>query len=140
MFLMKSIYAIVWSLESLADGCPRLGESGLLTPTKVTSKSDKGAVRCCSKDGQTCITPNSCMTRTFAIAQAECSAIGRRICTADELKSNKCCRTGCGFDDKLTWHTDSAKSYAPSGEFKVPYFLDIHICFKNCQIDFRLNF
>ena len=65
------------------------------------------------------------MEKTFAMAQAECSAIEMRICTAEELERNKCCNTGCGFDDKLTWHTDSAKTTAPSGEFKVPYFLDI---------------
>ena len=60
------------------------------------------------------------MITTFALAQAKCSEVGRRICTADELKNNKCCMTGCFFDDKLTWQTT-----APSGEFKVPYFLDI---------------
>ena len=64
------------------------------------------------------------MITTFALAQAKCSEVGRRICTADELKNNKCCMTGCFFDDKLTWQTDSAKTTAPSGEFKVPYFLD----------------
>ena len=48
------------------------------------------------------------MITTFALAQAKCSEVGRRICTADELKNNKCCSTGCFFDDKLTWQTDSA--------------------------------
>ena len=73
-------------------------------------KSANGAVRCCSKNGRTCVTPKSCMETTFAMAQAECSAIEMRICTAEELERNKCCNTGCGFDDKLTWHTDSTST------------------------------
>ena len=73
----------------------------------MPSKSANGAVRCCSKNGRTCVTPKSCMETTFAMAQAECSAIEMRICTAEELERNKCCNTGCGFDDKLTWRTGS---------------------------------
>ena len=73
----------------------------------MPSKSAKGAVRCCSKNGQTCITPKPCLETTFEMAQASCSAIERRICTAEELAKNKCCRSGCGFDDKLIWHTGS---------------------------------
>ena len=73
----------------------------------MPSKSGRGAVRCCSKNGQTCVTPKPCMRTTLAMAQAKCSAIGRRICTAEELAMNKCCSTGCGFDDKLTWYTGS---------------------------------
>ena len=65
------------------------------------------------------------METTFFEAEKKCATIGRRLCTAAELAKNKCCGTGCGFDDKLTWHTDSAKTTAPSGEFKVPYFLDL---------------
>ena len=88
----------------------------------MPSKSAKGAVRCCSKNGQTCITPKPCMETTFEIAQTKCSARGMRICTADELENNKCCSTGCGFDAKLTWHADSTSSTTTnthSGKFKV---------------------
>ena len=76
----------------------------------MSSKSKmlaRGAVRCCSKNGKTCVTPKLCMMMPWSMAQAMCSAIGRRICTAEELAMNKCCSTGCGFDSRLTWHTGS---------------------------------
>ena len=92
----------------LADGCPKSGKSP--RSKEMSSKSKmlaKGAVRCCSKNGKTCITPKLCMTTTLARAQARCAKMGRRICTAEELAKNKCCGTGCGFDSRLTWHTGS---------------------------------
>ena len=74
----------------------------------MPSKSAKGAVRCCSKNGKTCVTPKPCMKKaTYAMAQARCAKMGRRVCTADELAKNKCCGTGCWFDYKLTWKTGS---------------------------------
>ena len=75
-------------------------------------------MRCCSKDGQTCITPKPCATTTWIKAHAICSELGRRICKADDLKNNKCCLTGCYFDDKLTWQWNSVRR--PSEEEHVP--------------------
>ena len=75
-------------------------------------------MRCCSKDGQTCITPKPCATTTWKKAHAICSELGRRICKADDLKNNKCCLTGCYFDDKLTWQWNSIRR--PSEEGDVP--------------------
>ena len=86
----------------------------------MPSKSTKGAVRCCSHKGQTCVTPTPCLETTFAKAQARCSAIGRHICTAEDLARNKCCRSGCGFDNKLIWHTGSK-----SNEIKV---FELNVC------------
>ena len=83
-------------------------------PIDNPSSSEKGAVRCCSKDGRTCVTPGafveskSCLVTTFAEAEAKCAEEGMRICTADELDRHKCCDTGCGFDAKLTWRTGSS--------------------------------
>ena len=79
-----------------------------LTPIENPSSSKKGAVRCCSKDGWTCVTPKSCLVATFAEAEAKCLSEGMRICTAEELDRHKCCHTGCGFDKKLTWRTGSS--------------------------------
>ena len=45
-----------------------------------------------------------------------CSELGRRICKADDLKNNKCCLTGCYFDDKLTWQWNSVRPPRPSEE------------------------
>ena len=28
-----------------------------------------------------------------------------RLCTADELASDKCCETGCNYDDMRVWQT-----------------------------------
>ena len=99
----------------LADGCPKSGKSP--RSKEMSSKSKmlaKGAVRCCSKNGKTCITPKLCMTTTLARAQARCAKMGRRICTAEELAKNKCCGTGCGFDSRLTWHSGSEWNHKKS--------------------------
>ena len=64
-----------------------------------------GAVSCCSNDGQNCMRPRQCFQTNFREAQLKCADIGRRLCTANELSGNKCCETGCAFDDKLTWYT-----------------------------------
>ena len=106
------------TLGNLADGCPKLGRSP--EAIEMPSKSKKGAVRCCSHKGQTCVTPKPCLETTFAKAQARCSAIGRHICTAEDLARNKCCRSGCGFDNKLIWHTGSK-----SNEIKV---FELNVC------------
>ena len=79
-----------------------------LTPIENPSSSKKGAVRCCSKDGRTCVTPKSCLVATFAEAETKCVEEGMRICTADELDRHKCCWTGCDFDGQLTWRTGSS--------------------------------
>ena len=66
--------------------------------------SQKAAVRCCSDDDIDCITPKPCLETSYNQAENECSKLGRRLCTAAEMAENKCCGTGCGFDDKLTWY------------------------------------
>ena len=82
----------------------------------------KGAVRCCSKNGKTCVTPKRCMTTTLARAQARCAKMGRRICTAEELAKNKCCGTGCGFDSRLTWHSGSEWNQNQN-QFSIFFFI-----------------
>ena len=65
-------------------------------------------MRCCSNNGETCITPKSCFKTTYGEAKEKCAAIGRRLCMADELAKKKCCASSnsdCKFDTALTWHS-----------------------------------
>ena len=100
------------NLVSLADGCPRNGAKP--NPISNPPKSARGGVRCCSKNGQDC--KSRCNYNkeiaTLAEAQRRCGRMGRRLCTADELASNKCCGTGCHYDDILTWQTGSVSKSA----------------------------
>ena len=72
----------------------------------MISPTQTGPVRCCSLDGGSCESqiPN-CSKLTFSDAKQECSEFGMRLCTEEELASNICCATGCGFDAKLVWYT-----------------------------------
>ena len=61
-------------------------------------------------DGSTCATPGSCETAandrivvSYADATSECSAIGNRLCTKDELNTGVCCGTGGQCDQALVW-------------------------------------
>ena len=63
-------------------------------------------VRCCSTDGSTCVTPGRCDSEgqlTFAEATDQCTAMGRRLCTKDELLSEICCGTGGMCDNFKVW-------------------------------------
>ena len=71
-------------------------------------------MRCCSKNAHGKRCESNCKFHkkqgrgknemvTLAVAQARCAGMGRRLCTAEELKGNKCCNTGCNYDDELTW-------------------------------------
>ena len=94
----------------LASGCPkRLLESN---PNNIQNShymivtTQTGAVRCCSFDGKSCQTKiPDCSILTFSNAKEKCSEFGMRLCTEEELASNICCGTGCGFDWKLVWYT-----------------------------------
>jgi len=96
-------------------GCPRENNNQTVTSTPL-----EAAVRCCSVSGIDCITPGGppskhygkCLeTATFEEAEKKCASINMRLCTSDELKSNMCCRTGCGFDTKPTWHKREVKAF-----------------------------
>ena len=61
-------------------------------------------------DGSTCATPGSCETAandrivvSYADATSQCSAIGNRLCTKDELNTGVCCETGGQCDHALVW-------------------------------------
>jgi len=96
-------------------GCPKENDNQTVTSTPL-----EAAVRCCSLSDINCITPGGpqfkhhgeCLeTATFEEAEEKCASINMRLCTSDELKSNMCCRTGCGFDTKPTWHKREVKAF-----------------------------
>lgn len=94
---------------SLADGCPR--EDPNVQEQNPTSISQIAGVRCCSdiiNGRDKCKTPRPCLSGTYDQAQRKCEEIGRRLCTSDELRSNICCRSGCGFDGQLIWQKRSS--------------------------------
>ena len=77
-------------------GCPS-SKAGDKTTQKSTT--EKHAVRCCAKDGQSCV--SNCGKQTYEDAKKTCQDNNRRLCKETELK--KCCGTGCGYDIQSTW-------------------------------------
>ena len=87
----------------LASGCPNNNNQN---SQDMISTTQTGAVRCCSLDGGSCDSKTpGCSTLTFSEAQQKCSEFGMRLCTEEELASNICCKSGCGFDLELAWYT-----------------------------------
>ena len=77
----------------------------------VTSVSgnEKYAVLCCSNSGETCYTPQPCITFTlkrFEEAKEACEENGNRLCTEKEINSRDCCGSECEFDVKKVWLAD----------------------------------
>ena len=64
-------------------------------------------VRCCSDDGTSCATVNDCKDSdnlmSYADAENECTAIGKRLCTKDELLTEVCCGAGGNCDSEVVW-------------------------------------
>merc|ERR1719334_899190 len=72
------------------------------------------AVSCCSLDGTSgerdasplyCLQPAS-----FEEAKSHCEENGYRLCTKDEMLSGLTASTGCGFDCRYSWVSDSCVS------------------------------
>ena len=88
----------------VTKGCPSKGTDLV----ELFDKNSQYAVRCCSKDGKSCITPEkndlSCSdyhSKTYDDAVKICEDDDRRICAVSETEN--CCQTGCYTDDKLMW-------------------------------------
>lgn len=62
------------------------------------AETSEAFVRCCSDDGSSCTTINDCNNlnnlMSYAGAEDECTAIGKRLCTKDELLTEVCCGAG----------------------------------------------
>ena len=108
--IILAMYLFSVTFGVLASGCPkRLLESN---PNNIQNSqymivtTQTGAVRCCSFDGKSCKSKiPDCSILTFSNAEEKCSEFGMRLCTEEELASNICCGTGCGFDIELVWST-----------------------------------
>jgi len=49
-----------------------------------------------------------CMSGTWSEAQAQCASVGGALCTRDQLSSNCADQTGCWYDQRLVWTSDSS--------------------------------
>merc|ERR1719482_524197 len=75
----------------------------------------KAAVRCCSNDGKKCASRKGrCFGRrkTYQEAVGICAAAGMRLCTQAEVATEMCCRTGCMYDHRQVWTSDSCSTQA----------------------------
>ncbi|KAL1515959.1 hypothetical protein AB1Y20_002572 [Prymnesium parvum] len=79
--------------------------------------SDTASIRCCKKEESACydsvcddlVRSSSFSGHAVSLYEAmiECEAHGARLCTAAELEGGMCCGTGCGFDGRMVWSSDS---------------------------------
>ena len=98
----------------LADGCPQGHEDALPPKPEVDTFKDEGIVRCCSKNGDSCISPEGngygkCPELKYKEAVDMCANIGRRLCTSVELAIGLCCDALCQSLLKYTWHSGEVK-------------------------------
>ena len=90
----------------LASGCPSDANAIQNTQDIISTTTQTGFVRCCSKIGGSCKSEiPDCSKLTFSNAEQKCSESGMRLCTKEELASNICCKTGCNYDRELVWYT-----------------------------------
>ena len=97
---------------------PRARDQRVPHPSHTCASSGSlAAVRCCGpqqctsvcrrdKEETCALTSIDTRLASFAEAEAECAAHGRRLCTRRELEDGKCCRTGCNMDGMLVWSSD----------------------------------
>ena len=102
LYIIRYLFSVT-NTVGLASGCPNTNNQN---SQDMISTTQTGAVRCCSFDGGSCESKiPECSILTFSNAKQKCSEFGMRLCTEEELASNICCGTGCGFDLKLVWYT-----------------------------------
>jgi len=94
----------VWGV----DGCTRERDTKPIDhPAQELKLTRKAAVRCCQNGRGQLVCVSSFVgchrEKTYAEAKAICEGKQLRLCSKDELESNVCCGTGCGFDNWLTW-------------------------------------
>eukprot|EP01084_Bolivina_argentea_P196672 337137_1 len=91
------------------DGCSNEIADAVVLKTLTTYSSDAIAVRCCSIDGTSGMSPPACPASvTWQQASDTCASLGYRLCTKAEFNSRKTCGTGCGFDGSRVWTADIA--------------------------------
>jgi hypothetical protein len=60
-----------------------------------------------SRWGSDCNGAHQSTTEGFEVAQAICTSVGARLCSAAELNADEARGTGCGHDDRITWTSDT---------------------------------
>ena len=81
------------------EGCPKFQKTPKGKWITLKSTTEIHAVRCCAKDGQSCVSDFG--LQTYEDAKKTCQNKNRRLCKETELKN--CCGTGCGYDTQPTW-------------------------------------
>ena len=95
--------AIIFSSGTLGIACP--------------PDHEEAAVRCCSDDDTNCEAPDAPLcskTVTYYWAEQKCADSGRRLCHPSELRTNMCCKPGCGSgipSDLLVWANKAKSMY-----------------------------
>ena len=101
---------ICHGLFVLANDKPSRGDS-------CPGEGTQAAVRCCSDDDTNCEAPDAPLcskTVTYYWAEQKCADSGRRLCHPSELRTNMCCKPGCGSDipsDFLVWANKAKSMY-----------------------------
>jgi hypothetical protein len=101
----------------------------------LSNPQRQAAIQCCEPDESVCfdsictsdvvsteynppisgVFPSGGEYVTAAEASIECTARGKRLCTAAELEANVCCGFGCGYDRRYVWSSTScAPTAAPT--------------------------
>ena len=71
---------------------------------QLVSGKERHGVRCCSKDGTKCTTPDPChVHKKYHEAADICSNLGLRLCNDGDDLENLCCNTGCDLDFHTIW-------------------------------------
>ena len=107
------------------------------------NNSYKAFVRCCSNDGKTCEAFSDCqdlnVTSTYQEAISQCSSIGKRLCTTEELWNERieisnvkssthwdCCADKTQCKNHAVWTSNTISGTLDS--FKITkYFFSLNI-------------
>ena len=95
---------MVWVDDGCATKANYVGEF-------KSSETEKYHYRCCHASGGDCSSPQVCdsePTVTYAEAVAGCQAIGKVVCSKEDLDSN-CCEKGGACDDYQLWTSLTCK-------------------------------
>lgn len=94
----------VAGLKSVTDGCSKNGQANVVDA--CLEEVDLAGVRCCSYDASECT--SHCPTGanqlySYTEAMQYCADAGKRLCSREELASEVCCDSGCGYDNEQVW-------------------------------------
>jgi hypothetical protein len=86
------------------DGCAKVGDRKL---DQEFDEHQVASVRCCSEIADSKTSCHSkemgCVKQTYSDAKRTCAHHGMRLCSWQEMKTNRCCGAGCNFDLDVAW-------------------------------------